>query len=88
MAVHITNRYLDLMPLVAALSRVYHLDWLDVIETETDGKGMYINSRWVLVARVGVLDSLKGRKNVVSGSQIKSIDPWTDDYSNLLQSIR
>ncbi len=84
-AMHISNRYLDLVPLAAALARKHSLDWLSVVRRKPDGKQ---GSSWILFARPGGLDAIGTRKNVMATSNVPQIEPWTDHYSNLLRLFR
>jgi hypothetical protein len=79
LAIHITNTYLDLRPVVIAAAEHYglHSAW---IRASGDGR-ISSDSDWMLLS-YGTLPK--------SGdiSAIRSVGLWTDDYSNLLQLLR
>ena len=88
LAVHITNGYLDLSPVLSGIAEYYGLKYL-LIRTGGDGK-VVSGISWVLLSHDGkFLDSL-------SSSPQKNLNPpnrpaarlWTDDYSNLLQVVK
>jgi hypothetical protein len=85
-AVHVTNRYVDLKPVVRGAARALSLHAEHVPSSET---GMLWSSDWMLVARgraffqdevvsAATLPRLAGAGEVV----------WTDDWSNLLRVVR
>ena len=94
LAVHITNRHLDLAPVVAAAARdlgLAAIDWFDIppdperVLTET-GRAI---SHWVLLAR-----SSEALMDIFNDGQWQplTVPPdaraWTDDYSNILGVFR
>ena len=86
LAVHISNRYLALEPVLAANARVLRLAAMSQTDVASDtekaeGKG---ESHWVLMAREATdLDPFRtsdwGDLEARPG-----LRPWTDDYSNVL----
>jgi hypothetical protein len=92
LAVHISNRYLDLAPVVAATAQRAGLIALMQVHTPTPGERAISSeispSRWVVVARgradLGPLAD-DSRWHLLDGS----VGPvWTDDYSNVLGVLR
>jgi SAM-dependent methyltransferase len=91
-ALHISNRYLDLEPVIAALAAAQRLpalteEDLDIPQAELlRGR---TPSQWVALA--GSLEPLArlgagtGWRPLVARQGVRA---WTDDYSNLLRSIR
>lgn len=87
LAVHISNRYLDLQPVVedetAATSHVAR-----VVDTEDDDDTGVFGATWVLVAAPSpgfdreILDHSSAPE---SGNKVRL---WTDDYSNLFQILK
>jgi SAM-dependent methyltransferase len=89
LAINISNRYLDLEPVVAAASE--HLGWTGVIVSdEGEAEDYYTGSTWVLQSpdkrifenilfRDGFTDPLKTKPNFRG---------WTDDYSNIIQILK
>jgi len=92
MAVHISNRYLDLAPVVGATARAAGL--VSVVQTNVPAEAareisLEISpSRWVLVAR-----SAEDIGTLVNEGRWSSLDDatgpvWTDDYSNVFSVLR
>jgi len=86
-AFHVTNRYLDLAPVVEALATAHGLA---AVEIHDSGLGALANSSdWVLVAR----DPAVLKKPLIAEAA-KPITPhrdwrlWTDDFNNLFQVLR
>jgi len=87
-AVHISNRHLDLVPVVWKLADHFSLHRL-LIDDEGDNERA-IRSRWFLLSRDESLLSipeLTTRARNING-YTTSLPLWTDDYSNLLQIMR
>jgi spermidine synthase len=96
-AVHITNRHLDLAPVVYNLAdqRGFHV--ATIVNAEFAPS---IESTWMVMVRSGeVLDALSTSiseslresgvaYHVVDRSHYRRIKPWTDDFSNLLDVIK
>jgi len=87
LAVHISNRYLDLRPVVWALAELYSYKTA-LIDSEDDEPHLVDGAVWVLVTRN---DRFLDDREVVKATKIV-VDPpanrlWTDDYSNLFQIL-
>ena len=86
LAIHISNRYLDLRPVVHELAERFklHSGWV-----HSPGGPLSQQSDWILLARD---DEVLGQVEVAS--RLQSLDSqrkvrlWTDDYSNLFQILR
>ncbi len=89
MALHITNRFLDLEPVVTEAAK--EIGWTGMTVTD-DGndENFYSPSSWVVLSRSatifkhaifqdGFVDTMRSRT---------SFRPWTDDYSNLVQILK
>jgi hypothetical protein len=89
LAAHITNKHLDLLPVLWQLAHYYNLG-LVVVTTQGDLEHGVFPSQWVLMspdpamlenpAIAKYADPLPGYASKVS--------LWTDDYSNLFQILR
>jgi hypothetical protein len=86
-AFHVTNRVLDLVPVVEALA---HERDLRIVHVADDGDDALADrSDWVLLARN---DALLGKPELADAAT--PIEPrrdwriWTDDFNNLLQVLR
>jgi len=87
-AVHITNTYFDLRPV---LQRVAERFMLRYALLHTDGDGIVTTySDWVLLSRdPTIVSSLPASAGAVRGSAIKpDLALWTDDYSNMFFVLR
>jgi spermidine synthase len=88
-AVHLSNRYLNLESIVAALAErdgLASLANLDDRQSEA-GAGKFA-SRWVMLARsTEPLSGLVGRPGWRSPRVDARAPAWTDDYSNILQAF-
>jgi len=90
-AVHISNRYLNLEPVLGALTRQDGLFALanvdDRIPDADTSKGRF-PSHWVMIARspepLARLVSRPGWRPPVFLDRVR---PWTDDYSNIIQVL-
>jgi hypothetical protein len=81
LAVHITNTYLDLRPVVLSAAAHYHLKsvWI-----HAPGDGLIsAESEWILLSE-GTLPSSQDQLPPVAAN----FKPWTDDYSNLFRVLR
>ncbi|HUQ91830.1 MAG TPA: fused MFS/spermidine synthase [Bryobacteraceae bacterium] len=88
LAVHVSNRYLDLEPVVERISTLLGKVTLQV-EAEEDEEGNCFSSTWVLVAsRPEVFQTgiFRGAGRAVAPSP--KLRAWTDDYSSLLSVLK
>jgi len=86
LAVHVTNRYVDLKPVVRGAARALSLQAEHVPSVE---KGVLWSSDWMLVAR----DRALLEDDVVSAATLPRLPHadevrWTDDWSNLLRVVK
>jgi spermidine synthase len=87
LAFHVSNRHLELVPVVAGIANANGLRaWL--VDHEPGGDRSLAKSRWVL-ATAG--DRIRVR--LASVARAREVHPhrtriWTDDYSNLLGALR
>ena len=90
-AVHISNRYLDLEPALAALAQEVGL--LGIVNTDNrfpDADAMQgrLKSTWIIMARTGEpLINLSREPGWRLPTTRPRIAPWTDDYSNVFQVL-
>jgi hypothetical protein len=87
LAVHISNRYLDLQPVLAGESKANGLVARLVDNDEDDSQDVF-SSTWVLIKRPdqGFGDDLMQHSAEVESS--RKVRLWTDDYSNLFQILK
>jgi hypothetical protein len=88
LAVHISNRYLDLKPVVLALARSGHLA-AAVIDSGAQDDVIW-KSTWVLVSRNAALLRIAPIAKAAASTPAvgHSVTPWTDDYSNLFETLK
>ncbi|MCU0857800.1 MAG: fused MFS/spermidine synthase [Pontiellaceae bacterium] len=87
-AVNISNRYLDLLPVLLQIRNRFNLQAARIL-SEGDNK-ITANAQWVLFSR----DSAFIRKPAIAEAdslyklKVRDVRPWTDDYSNLLSIMK
>jgi len=88
LAVHISNRYLDLAPVVREAARHYSLEARQVVNGNDDDAGVY-QSDWILLSRSPAAFEREPLKD--TGEEIEDgrrVGLWTDDYSNLYRILK
>lgn len=82
-AVHISNRYLNLAPVTAAAAAQFNLQG-KLIRVETNRHIAQLNSRWVLMTRNPQGALWKGIAWVQAAplEEFNTIKPWTDQHSS------
>ncbi len=87
LAIHISNRNLDLAPVVEGLAQARRLATV-LIDTEKKDETNW-GSTWVLLARDrSVLDRSGLLPSPSPPKPLRAIRLWTDDYSNLFQVLK
>jgi len=89
-AVHISNRRLDLRPVFWQLAKHFDLEMAIVQVPPTGSDPATSGSVWVLLTRNAELykiPALAEKLGKLEGFN-KDIRLWTDDYSNLIQLLR
>ena len=89
LAMHITNRYLDLRPVVAAAARQLGMHAL-IVELDADADDAFCrDSVWVMMARpeaaLGLQEKIRGAAPLVPRP---GFAVWTDGFSNLLKILK
>lgn len=86
LAIHISNRYLDLFPLIRKMASVHNLDYA-YIESASDDYEV-ASASWVLLAKNSdALSSARIQQVKSEYDDVRDVDIWTDDYSNLFQVV-
>jgi hypothetical protein len=85
-AVHISNRNLDLEPVVVGLADWFHLQMVSR-ETSTDAEDIQFSTQWILLTDN---EEFLAAPEVQDGAEEITARPcyWTDDFSNLFTIIR
>ncbi len=89
LAIHISNRHIDLLPVVAGLSRHLNLQWRHIPTRMDLGNGSGI-CEWVVVSReFKPLEMLVADREAARTLESKKELPlWKDDFSNILGALR
>jgi hypothetical protein len=88
LAVHISNRYLDLAPIVQLAVQAFGRRAI-VIENRPDPEAAILRSTWVLAALQledlpqPAIRDVESHRPIPAGTR-----PWTDDYSNIFSILR
>jgi hypothetical protein len=87
-AFHISNRVLDLLPVLAGLAQAHQLQLERVLATKVQGEAE-LPSYWVLMAADPTILTMPVLLSRTTPIQLTSPPPlWSDDYSNLLRVLR
>ena len=89
-AFHVSNRFLNLVPVVARLAKEHGAHAVLVSDKGKDGDDDHTTTDWILVSR---------ERSALEAPEIEAASPeapeektgwrtWTDDYSNLVQILR
>ncbi len=88
LAVHISNRYLDLVPVVQEAARHHRLELRQVENDDVDDEGVY-RSDWMLLSASAAAFAGKGlaesAEPVIDSTRVRL---WTDDYSDLSRILK
>ena len=86
LALHITNRFLDLRPVVKTAADAYGADIRLVKYAETEGK-VGFRSHWALLNRDQRYFEQAHLMNAETLNTPQHFRPWTDDYSSLISIL-
>lgn len=88
LAIHISNRYVNLRPVVRRLAEEFGLDFTLIDSTEKVSGSEY-SSDWVLLTRREWLRAIPAIAQVAEQDPPEERSPlWTDDYSNVFLAVR
>ena len=88
LAVHVSNRYLYLEPVVAAAAEKLGKDAV-LIESPGDRANEIFLARWVLLANRGVFEQLPGVEEAGEpATSLARVKLWTDSYSSLFAVLK
>jgi hypothetical protein len=85
LALHVSNRYLDLVPVVARLAQELDVDYR-VIEAEEHGREW--SATWVLLARARDILTYPAIDGASVAEAPLAAPLWRDDFSNMFQALR
>ena len=86
LAIHISNRYLDLEPVVENLAKEFGYLHLSVSDGDGDKDWWIYSSTWVLLTKnKELMSTITGLAKPNTDEKTKKVVPlWTDDYASLL----
>ncbi|HJU84598.1 MAG TPA: fused MFS/spermidine synthase [Holophagaceae bacterium] len=87
LAVHISNRYLDLKPVLLAASKADHWPARWIEDDEDEEAGTY-GTDWVLFSDDPSFFGAPLLKEAADPLEGRPMKPWTDDYSNLYRILK
>jgi len=90
LAINVSNRYLNLVPVVTANSHAHGLT-VALVEDEGEGADFYSSTSWMLSTKDKTLFDhplFKERKGMSFPEDNPKIRQWTDSFSNLFQIIK
>jgi spermidine synthase len=88
LAVHISNRYLDLVPVVQQAARELSLELREVDNDDDDNAGVY-RSDWLLLSdSPAVFEGRLLREVARKIETVPHVRLWTDDYSDLYRILK
>lgn len=89
LAVHISNRYLDLQPVVEKLADAFGLVSTTISDDSEDSWWIY-RTTWMLLARDPALLSATEiqDKALPRSEKTEAMEVWTDDHASLIQVLR
>jgi hypothetical protein len=89
-AINITNRYLDLAPVVAEAAAANGFTGI-VVDDDGNDENYYSPSSWILLSRAPAIFNHANFQDRWSVSDLKrkpGFRVWTDDYSNIVQILQ
>ncbi len=89
LAVHITNRYVDLVPVVHGYAERHGLASA-MISSGEDEEGAW-SADWILISPSGAVlarDTIAEAATPWDSTSYRVTRPWTDDYSNMISLLR
>jgi SAM-dependent methyltransferase len=87
LAVHISNRYLDLQPVVQGQAREFG-KLARVVDTDDDDSQDVFGATWVLLTDPATGFGPEEREHSAEIASKRHVKLWTDDYSNLFQILK
>jgi hypothetical protein len=87
LAVHISNRYLDLQPVLQGETAVLH-KVARVVDTEDDETQDVFGATWVLITNPATGFTPDELSNSAPLESKRTVRLWTDDYSNLFKILK
>jgi hypothetical protein len=89
LAINISNRYLDLEPIVAEAAK--EIGWTGVVVyDEGDSEPFYVSNTWIVLAKSPEIfgNATFQDANIYQLQPKPGFRLWTDDYSNIIQILK
>ncbi|KKR05289.1 MAG: Integral membrane protein-like protein [Parcubacteria group bacterium GW2011_GWC2_39_14] len=80
--VHISNRYLDLAPVIKAVADKHGFGFV-LVDTPKNEANLSYRAVWLIVTKNEDILQSEELKPYITEKEIKKIKPWTDHFSNL-----
>ncbi|HET8549543.1 MAG TPA: fused MFS/spermidine synthase [Bryobacteraceae bacterium] len=84
-ALHITNKHLDLAPVIHSLAAWARKDSM-VVRSAADPNRRVSAAEWVIIGRPAWTETLLA--SLASGRQTRPVRLWTDDFNNIFQVLK
>lgn len=88
LAVHISNRYLDLVPVVQQAARHLSLEIRQVENEDDDDAGVYRSDWMLLSTSPAAFEGTFLKEGAEKIDSVPSVSLWTDDYSDLYRILK
>jgi len=88
LAVHISNRYLDLVPVVQQAARALSLELRQVENEDDDEAGVYRSDWMLLSASPAAFEGKLLKEAAERVDAVPRVKLWTDDYSDLYRILK
>ena len=89
LAVHTSNRFVDIEPVVLGLAEHFGLGWAIIDDQNEGGSDEFSESTWILLSRDRNFLDRGAIRSASAPPQSKSAPRlWTDDYSDLFSILR
>jgi hypothetical protein len=86
LALHISNRHIQLFPVVKAIAEALSLKWKLVDTSYDDDDYIHWDSSWVLVGRDDATLAPYGASD--DPGKVPTVPPFTDDFSNIMKLLK
>ena len=89
LAINISNRYLDLEPIIAQAAQ--EMGWSGVVVyDEGNSESYYVSNTWILLSKSSAVFADPNFQDAYTTAlqPRKGFRAWTDDYSNIIQILR
>ncbi len=87
-AVHVSNRYVDLLPVVSQLGNAFQLHQANVTQNEFLNLEISVSDWMLLAPNAATLRHPELNQYVFAPKGVEAFPVWTDDYNNLFQILR